>query len=148
NPSIIMLTDGWNNEGMTNDQVLSGPVQRAATGKVPVCAVGLGEAPADVDQKLLLDIASRTGGGYHYVDGTTPLGGDLLACHQSLAGDLLMDQRGTVRQGQVVQGQGFTLPAGHHRLAVTLSWPGSQLDLRVTDPAGKAVGQGYPGASI
>ena len=44
--------------------------------------------------------------------------------------------------------QRLTLPAGHHRLSVTLSWPGSQLDLRVTDPKGKAVGQGYPGAAI
>src|SRR5215472_9197358 len=148
NPSIIMLTDGWNNTGMTNDEVLSGPVRRAATGKVPICTIGLGEAPADVDQQLLLNIASRTGGGYQYVDGTSPLGGSLLACQQSLAGDLLSDQRGTVRQGQVAPGPGFTVPAGHHRLSVTLSWPGSQLDLRVTDPAGKAVGQGYPGASI
>jgi hypothetical protein len=147
-PSIIMLTDGWNNTGMTNDEVLSGPVQRAAAGKVPICAIGLGETPSDVDQQLLLSIASRTGGGYRYVDGTSPLGGDLLACHQSLAGDLLTDQRGTVHQGQVAQGEGFTMPPGHHRLSVTLSWPGSQLDLRVTDPSGKAVGQGYPGASI
>lgn len=148
NPSVIMLTDGWNNTGMTNDEVLSGPVQRAASAKVPICTIGLGESPSDVDQQLLLTIASRTGGGYRYVDGTSPLGGDLLACHQSLAGDLLADQRGSVHQGQVAQGQGFTMPGGHRRLSVTLSWPGSQLDLRVTDPAGKAVGQGYPGASI
>jgi Mg-chelatase subunit ChlD len=148
NPSIIMLTDGWNNTGMTNDQLLTGPVQRAAAGKVPICTVGLGEAPGDVDQRLLLDIAGRTGGGYRFVDGTSPLAGDLLACHQSLAGELLADQRGSVRQGQVAQAEGFTMPAGRHRLSVTLSWPGSQLDLRVTDPAGRAVGQGYPGASI
>ncbi|HEY7201955.1 MAG TPA: VWA domain-containing protein [Candidatus Dormibacteraeota bacterium] len=148
NPSIILLTDGWNNEGMTNDEVLSGPVQAATAGKVPVCTVGLGQSPADVDQRLLSDIASRTGGGYHFVDGSSPLGGDLLACHQSLAGEALVEERGTVRQGQVAQGQGFTMPAGRHRLSVTLSWPGSQLDLRVTDPAGKAVGAGYPGASI
>lgn len=148
NPSIIMLTDGWNNTGMSDDEVLSGPVQRAATGKVPICTIGLGETPADVDQQLLLNIASRTGGGFRYVDGTSPLGGDLLACHQSLAGELLAEQRGTVTQGQVAPSQGFTVPAGRHRLSVTLSWPGSQLDLRVTDPAGRAVGQGYPGASI
>jgi uncharacterized protein YegL len=148
NPSVILLTDGWNNDGMTNDQVLRGPVQAAATEKVPVCTIGLGQSPADVDQRLLRDIAARTGGGYHYVGGGDPLGGDLLACHQSLAGQVLADQRGTVKQGQVAQGQGFVVPAGHHRLSVTLSWPGSQMDLRVADPAGKAVGQGYPGASI
>jgi len=148
NSSIILLTDGWNNDGMTNDEVLSGPVQAAVTGKVPVCTVGLGQSAADVDQRLLLDIAGRTGGGYHFVDGASPLGGDLLACHQSLAGEALAEQRGSVRQGQLVQGQGFTMPAGHHRLSVTLSWPGSQLDLRVTDPAGKVVGAGYPGASV
>lgn len=148
NPSIILLSDGWNNDGMTDDEVLSGPVQTAASGRVPVCAVGLGEAPADVDQRLLRDIAGRTGGGYRFVSGDSPLGGDLLACHQSLAGQVLAEQRGTVRQGQVAQGQGFTLPAGRRRLSVTLSYPGSQLDLRVTDPAGRVAGQGYPGASV
>jgi Mg-chelatase subunit ChlD len=148
NPSIILLTDGWNNDGMSNDEVLRGPVAAAASARVPVCTVGLGQAPADVDQRLLLDIAGRTGGGYHFVSGDSPLGGDLLACHQSLAGETLSEQRGTVRQGQTVQGQGFAVPAGHHRLSVTLSWPGSQLDMRVTDPSGKAVGAGYPGASV
>jgi hypothetical protein len=40
------------------------------------------------------------------------------------------------------------VPAGRQRLSVALSWPGSQLDLRVTDPAGKAVGPGYPHAAV
>jgi hypothetical protein len=148
NPSAILMTDGWNIDGMTNDQVLGGPVQQAAAARVPVCAVGLGETPADVDQRLLLDIASRTGGGYHFAGGGMSLGGDLLACHHALTGQSLGDLRGTVRQGQVASSPGFTVPAGHHRVTVTLSWPGSQLDVRVTDPAGRTVGAGYPGASI
>ena len=148
NPSVILMTDGWNNDGLSNDQVLSGPVRQAAAGRVPVCAIGLGETPADVDQRLLLDIAGRTGGGYHFVGGGAPLGGDLLACHHSLAGQSLGDVRGTVRQGQTAPTPGFTAPAGHHRLTLTLSWPGSQLDARLTDPSGRAVGPGYPGASI
>jgi hypothetical protein len=147
NPSVILMTDGWNNDGLSNDQVLSGPVQQAAAGRVPVCAVGLGETPADIDQRLLLDIADRTGGGYHFVGGGA-LGGDLLACHHSLAGQSLGDLRGTVRQGQVVPSPGFDVPAGHRRLTVTLSWPGSQLDARLTDPSGRPVGAGYPGASV
>jgi hypothetical protein len=148
NPSVVLLTDGWNNDGMTNAEVLSGPVQRAVTERVPICTVGIGRAPADVDQRLLLDIAGRTGGGYRFVSGGSPLGGELLACQQSMAGQVLAEQRGNVRQGQVAPGQGFTVPAGRQRLAVTLSWPGSQMDLRVTDPAGKAVGPGYPHAAI
>jgi hypothetical protein len=148
NPSIILMTDGWNNDGMTNDQVLSGPVQQAAAGHVPVCTVGIGQSPSDVDQRLLLDIAGRTGGGYHFAAGGVTLGGDLLGCHHALAGQWLADQRGTVSQGQVAQGPGFTVPAGRHRLSVTLTWPGSQLDLRVTDPAGKPVGAGYRGAAV
>jgi uncharacterized protein YegL len=147
-PSIVLLTDGWNNDGMTNDQVLSGPTQAASAAHVPICSLGIGENPADVDQKLLLDIASRTGGGYRFVNGSTTLTGDLMACHQSLSGQVVADQRGTVKQGQVATQPGFTLPAGLHRLTLTLSWPGSQLDLRVTDPSGKQVGQGYPGTAV
>jgi hypothetical protein len=148
NPNVILMTDGWNNDGMTNDQVLSGPVQRATAAKVPVCAIGIGAAPADVDQQLLLDTASRTGGGYHFVGAGAPLGGDLLACHHSLAGLSLGDARGLVHQGQVAPSPGFTVPGGHHRLTVTLSWPGSQLDARLTDPAGRPVDARYQGASI
>lgn len=148
NPSIILMTDGWNNDGMTNDEVLSGAVRQAAAARIPVCAIGIGETPSDVDQRLLIGVASRTGGGYHFVGGGAPLGGDLLACHHSLAGQSLGDVRGSVRQGQAFAGPGFDVPAGRHRLTVTLSWPGSQLDMRVTDPAGKAVGSGYPGAAI
>jgi hypothetical protein len=148
NPSVILMTDGWNNYGMTNDQVLSGPVRQAVAAHVPVCTVGIGQSPSDVDQRLLLDIAGRTGGGYHFAAGGVTLGGDLLGCHHALAGQWLADQRGTVSQGQVAQGPGFTVPAGRQRLSVTLTWPGSQLDLRVTDPAGKPVGAGYPGAAV
>src|SRR5437764_1038375 len=39
NPSIILLTDGWNNDGMSNDEVLRGPVAAAASARVPVCTV-------------------------------------------------------------------------------------------------------------
>jgi VWA domain-containing protein len=148
NPSIILMTDGWNNTGMTNDEVLSGPARAAAASRIPICGIGLGATPADVDQRLLLDIAGRTGGGYHFVGAGAPLGGDLLACHHSLAGLSLGDVRGVVHQGQVAASPGFAVPAGHHRLTVTLSWPGSQLDARLTDPAGRVVGARYAGASI
>jgi len=148
NPSVILLTDGWNNEGMSNAELLAGPVAQAAAGHIPICTVGLGESPPDVDQRLLLDIASRTGGGYRFAGGGVSLGGDLLACHHGQAGQSVGDQRGTVVQGRTAPAGGFTVPAGRRRLTVTLSYPGSEVDLRLTDPAGRPVGAGYPGASV
>ncbi|HEV1996585.1 MAG TPA: serine/threonine-protein kinase, partial [Candidatus Dormibacteraeota bacterium] len=72
--NIVLLTDGWNNTGMTNDQVLSGPVATAAGRGIPVCTIGLGESPFDVDQALLSDIAARTGGDYYFVGDRVSLG--------------------------------------------------------------------------
>jgi hypothetical protein len=60
----------------------------------------------------------------------------------------LAELSGTVAQGQTVQAGTFDVPTGQDELAVSLNWPGSALDLQLTDPQGKVVDQTYPGANI
>jgi Mg-chelatase subunit ChlD len=140
--NVILLTDGWNNTGMTNDQILSGPVATAASKGVPICAIGLGQSPFDVDQGLLTQIASRTGGDYYFVADRVSLGADMLSCHHAEHGQAVVDFRGKVSPGQPSAPQSFSVPAGKRRLGLTLNWPGSNLDLEVRDPSGRVVGSG------
>ena len=137
---IVLLTDGWNNTGMTNEQILSGPVATAASRGVPICAIGLGQSPFDVDQALLSQIAGRTGGDYYFVADRVSLGADMLSCHHAEHGQKVVDFRGKVSPGQPTTAQQFTVPAGKKRLSVTLNWPGSDLDLELRDPSGNGVG--------
>ncbi|MDQ6878439.1 MAG: VWA domain-containing protein [Candidatus Dormibacteraeota bacterium] len=148
NPAIVLITDGWNNTGMTNAEVLSGPTQRAAAQKIPICTIGIGQSHADVDQPLLTSISNKTGGGYYFVGDGISLQSDMLACHHSLGRQLLADLRGYVQQGQTVQAGVITVPAQKTSLLVTLSWPVGALSMRLTDPSGRTVAGGYPGARV
>ena len=42
----------------------------------------------------------------------------------------------------------WTVPSGQEVVGFALTWPGSALDLQVTDPQGRQVGEGYPGAHV
>ncbi len=42
----------------------------------------------------------------------------------------------------------WTVPSGQEEVGFALTWPGSALDLEVTDPQGRRVEEGYPGAGI
>ena len=149
NPAVVLLTDGWNNTGMTDDQVLAGPVAKAAASHTPICTIGIGQSPLDVDQTLLWQIAQRTSAGYYFVgDGLESLQPDLLACHASSTRNLVGDLRGSVAAGATSQAGGFSVGAGTHTLAVNLSSPAGRLGLRVTDPSGSQIGSGYPGAHL
>jgi uncharacterized protein YegL len=153
-PAIILLTDGWNNSGMSNDQVLSGPVAGAAGKNIPVCTIGLGSSPFDVDQELLQAISSRTGGGYYFVPDRVSLAGDMEACHHSAAGQLLTDQRGKLAAAGSVSSRPFNIPAGKRHLTVTVAAPGSTFGMEVADGSGRVIADaaatatGSPGLAV
>jgi hypothetical protein len=142
------MTDGWTNTGPTNDEILSGPVQEAARRQIPICAIGVGQSSSDVDQVLLEKISTRTGAPLRFVEDGVSLGADMIACHQALTGQLLSDTRGTVKQGETRKLGGVTVPTGKQRAVFSLTWPGSDMDLQLTDPAGRPVAAGYPGARV
>ena len=61
---------------------------------------------------------------------------------------VLADFQGTVGQGETTAAGQFTMPQESGDLQTILTWPGSKLDLRLTDPDGTKVGPGYPGYKI
>jgi tRNA A-37 threonylcarbamoyl transferase component Bud32 len=143
---IVLLTDGWNNTGMTDDQILSGPVTAAVAKGVPICTIGIGESPFDVDQAFLTQVAAKTGGAYYFVGDRVSLAADMIACHHTISGQKLTEYQGRVSPGQSVTAPAFSVPDGKHRLSISLTWPGSDLDLQIKDPSGRVVGGLGPGS--
>jgi hypothetical protein len=137
---VVLLTDGWNNTGLSDDRILAGPVATAVARGIPICVIGIGESPFDVDQAFLTEVASRTGGAYYFVADRVSLAGDMLACHHTITGRKVSEFRGRVNQGQTVTAPQFTIPSGRRRLSVSLSWPGSDLDIEIKDSGGRAIG--------
>jgi von Willebrand factor type A domain len=142
---IVLLTDGWNNTGMTDDQILTGPLATAVARGIPICAIGIGESSFDVDQAFLTQVASRSGGAYYFVGDRASLAGAMLACHNTISGQKVAEFSGRVTQGQMVSVPQFTIAGGKHRLSLSLTWPGSDLDLQVKDARGQVIGAGGHG---
>ena len=145
---IILLSDGMSNAGLPRGAILSGPVQEAANAGTCIYTVGFGD-PGNLDEALLRQIAAASGcGDYYYANVGSDLERVYIRIRHVSTGDLLAEFAGTVSQGQTVQAGTFEVPSGQGELAISLHWPGSALDLRLTDPRGREVDRDYSGASI
>ncbi|HEV3234202.1 MAG TPA: serine/threonine-protein kinase [Candidatus Dormibacteraeota bacterium] len=138
-PAIVLLTDGWNNEAMTNDQIINGPVAAAAAKGIPICTIGLGISPNDVDQLLLTTIAGNTHASYYFVGDGVSLADTMLECHGRVSGQPVADFHGKVTQGQTVDVPAFQVPSGKRRLDAAVTWLGSDLDLQLVNSSGQTV---------
>jgi Mg-chelatase subunit ChlD/N-acetylmuramoyl-L-alanine amidase len=145
---VILLSDGLTNTGLPADQILAGPVQEAVNAGTCIYTVGFGD-PGSFDEDLLRRIAAASGcGQYYYATNVNDLQKIYIRVRHVSTGNLLAELSSTVAQGQTVQAGTVNVPSGQDELAVSLNWPGSALDLQITDPQGKAVDQAYPGANI
>jgi Mg-chelatase subunit ChlD len=145
---VILLSDGMTNAGLSPDQILAGPVQQAASAGTCIYTVGFGD-PGNLDEDLLRRIAAGSGcGQYYYATNVSELEKIYIRIRHVSTGNLLAEISGSISQGETVQAGTFDVPAGQGELAVTLHWPGSALDLQLTDPKGRTVDQNYKGASV
>ena len=145
---VILLSDGLTNEGLSPPEILAGPVQEAAAAGTCIYTVGFGE-PGDLDEELLRDIAAGAAcGEYHYASAPDELERVYIRLrHQSL-GTILGEFEGQIAQGETVEVGQVEVPRNQGELYVTLHWPGSDLDLIVTDPRGRPADENYPGVSL
>jgi hypothetical protein len=145
---MVLLSDGQNNTGMTNDEVLSGPVQDAANAGVKIYTIGFGDS-GDIDESFLQQIADETGGHYYPAQDAMQLANIYIKIGVSThAANILAEFSGTVGQGQSAEAGSFEVTSGAGQIESVLNWPGSILDLRLTDPKGTQVASGYPGLSL
>jgi hypothetical protein len=145
---IILLSDGLSNEGLSADQILSGPVQEAVRAGTCIYTVGFGDA-GDLDENLLRQIAQTACGQYSYA--STPY--DLQRVyveirHRSSGGTVIDRFTGQVRQGETTPPRSVQVPVGQGELHVTGTYAGSRLDLVLTDPRGRRVDVSYPSATL
>lgn len=145
---IILLSDGMTNEGLSPEEILAGPVEEARAAGICIYTVGFGE-PGDLDEVLLREIASASGcGQYYYASDAYQLHRIYLELRHRALGQVVGTFTGTVQQGETTPPETFVVPPQQEELNITLAWPGSTLDLVVTDPNGKLVDSLYPAVSL
>ncbi len=142
---MVLLSDGENNTGMTNDEVFSGPVQDAANAGVKIFTIGFGD-PGDIDEQFLQQVADRTGGEYFPASDAIQLANTYIRIGvTSQMPHVWAELSGTVSQGQLAQAGSFDVTATVGQMEAVLNWPGSIVDLQMKDPSGSAVTSSYPG---
>ena len=145
---IILLSDGLTNEGLSPPEILSGPVQEAANAGTCIYTVGFGDRGA-LDEDLLRQIASGSRcGEYYYATDAYQLDNIYIKVRHQALGQIIAEFSGQVEQGRTTPPEEITVPSGKGELNISLVWPGSALDLIVTDPKGRRVDDSYPGASL
>ncbi|MCC7355574.1 MAG: FHA domain-containing protein [Anaerolineae bacterium] len=145
---IVLLSDGVRTVGPVGQEILAGPVQEAAQAGTCIYTVGFG-APGDLDEGLLKEIAIRSGcGAYSYADTPVALARTYIRLRHEATGQIIGELQGQVAQGETVTAGQIKVPSGQGELHLTLDWPGSYLDLRLTDPRGRLVDAHYPRASL
>ena len=106
-----------------------------------------------MDEALLTEIAELTNGAYSHEDSSditaaaVGLFGTMMKAQLEAQGEVLISTTGTVEQGAITKAGEFTVEQSGVVKAY-LYWPGSVLDLFLTDPDGVKVEEGYAGYSI
>lgn len=127
--AIVLLSDGQENVSPYVSAVLPDIVDAGTV----VHTIGLG---TDVDEALMLDIASQTGGTYHFA----PTGDDLVDIYNQISAAVSGQQTVFLRSSSVTQGatdyQQVDIESTVTEATFSISWPGSDLDLVLVAPDG------------
>lgn len=148
---MMFLSDGLANEGPGTSSILD-LAREAADKGITIYTIGYGSA-GDLDEDLLREMASITGGTYaredpaNAVSASVGLFASMMEAQLRETQQVLLSQTGSVSQGGTVS-VGTVNVGSNGTLTCYLYWPGSVLDLRLTDPDGVEVTGGYAGYSI
>ena len=148
---MVFLSDGLSNAGPGDDAILD-LARQAAAEDITIYTIGFGPA-SSIDEELLEQIADITGGTYSHEDSgdissaTVGLFATMMEARLAATSDVLLSTTGQVAQGSTADAGKFDV-TGNGDLQFYLYWPGSVLDLLITDPAGQALESGYPGFTI
>lgn len=144
---IVLLTDGVINRGLSAAAVLETYVPRGLRSGIRIYTVGVGDAD-HYDEPFLEELAERSGGHYQRADTAFRLENIYLRVQHDSSGDVLQRWEGQVGPGERQPVGQVTVSPHTEVLRVSLNWPGSTVDLLLTDPRGRTVGPGYPGAQF
>lgn len=132
---MVVMSDGYENRApFVRDVIPNVPP------KTDIHAVALGQ---NVDEALMShDIAAATGGRYY----RAPTSAELQELYAIICGSVsgvsvILTESGTIQQGQTIN-HDFSVDGSTSGLVVGLSWPGSELALRLRRPNGTWIDAG------
>jgi len=155
NRYIILLSDGESNTGLSDSQILSGPVAEARRKGICIHTVAFGD-PGYIDEDFLKDIASRSGcGTYNYASSGFDLFGTYVKVrHSTLGGEKIVDFTSQGQSVVTIPNSPITLGAFHlkgqvRELHYTFAWStAGRMSAMLVDPSGTTVTSSYPGATF
>lgn len=165
---LILLSDGvptvyLNGRGARDrselitleQEVLDEAVPQAASVSDCLYVVGFGDPNKiidgwpSIDEDFLRRIAAATAcGGYYIAETADELANLYVQLRHESTGTLVGTWSGTVAQGKTTPPIPIDVPPNQSELHTTLNWPGSGLDLLLTDPQRRTVDNAYPGATL
>lgn len=148
---MVFLSDGLSNEGPDYDQIIE-LANDAASKDIKIYTIGFGPS-YELDEDLLSTIATITGGTYEHEDSSdiesaaVGLFATMMNAQLSASSTILANGTGTVQQDGTAEVGTFEVTE-NGTVQAYLYWPGSVLDLVLTDPDGTVVEDGYQGFSL
>jgi hypothetical protein len=146
--SIILLSDGHANRGMSREEMLKVIPERAIDLDARICAIGFGNDESEVDKRLLEGLAEATNGAYLFATTGEELVGFFVACQQALVADVVKQFNGIVPAGQIIEGGRIQVLEDTISLNISMTYLKGSLQLILTDPVGTKVTDQYPGVQI
>lgn len=143
---LLLLTDGLPQTGMRAAEILAQLAPRARSAGVTIHTIGFGER-SDVDEPFLTTLAAATGGQYTFAMTPFELENQAVNTYHLSRGDPIGSFAGSIGEGETQLVTVLPVHEGVQTLELTLNWPGSRVDLLLTDPQGRVVDAGYPGAA-
>lgn len=146
---LILLSDGLPTAGIDQpQQFLDGPVARAVSQGTCIYTIGLG-AGGEMNADLLRIIAEGSGcGAFYLADEAFQLRTIYMRLRHETTGENVQTWEGTIQQGEDQPLGIYPVPSNQELIDVSLVWPGSKLQVKLTDPNGTLVEPGYPGVEI
>lgn len=136
--SIILLSDGKSNQGLSNENIISDLLPQVIKLDAKVYTVGFGEE--DLDEPFLKELAEKTGGKYFYANSSWDLENIYIKLRLSSLGDINGEWSEAISQGEEKRVGIVKVPDRTGEMHAVLNWPGTpgtQINLRITDPDGK-----------
>jgi Surface antigen len=147
----ILLSDGLPNVGLsTAGELIAGPVQSMKDAGITLYTIGFGNINdiKSLDENLLKDIAESTGGKYYFASSMFELSKTYVRLRHESKGQIISSDSGLINLDEAINLTPINVTKKMGDINITLIWPGSLVDLNITDPRGVKVDQNYPNSSI
>lgn len=158
---IIMLSDGLPNVGLNGDQSLDeADVQEQVlelartAGQNGICiyTVGFGindPSNANMNEEFLQEVAQASGcGAYYFATDVNQLVNVYVLLRHASTGNVLLNQSGSIIQGQQINFGPVNVPDYQETLLFTLNWYAGNVEPILTDPRGTPIDYNYQNANI